>query len=370
MAFEENIRPRYKNITIQTLLSRQQDSRKRGLQLKVIACPRTDAPYVQLLNSSLRELGVKVAELESFGRQYPYSLSQFFAYRSRGYELLHLHWVPFRYERILKLVRNAAEEFGVKVVWTVHNILPHEPQFADDLAVMRGVAEWADLGIVHSDRTKAVVSEKLSSDLRLVTIPHGHFNMLAKSVPAEEARKRIGIGEDKTVLLLFAPDRRNKGIDTFVEVLEKLPPNYVGILAGRCPDKDIRAEIGQAKRRLAPRLITDLRFIPDEEVPAYFSAADIYFIPYKWITTSGSAFFAFSYRKPVVTTPEGHLPDIIENGENGHLVSNVDEMVEVIGGIDQTRAKEMGSKAYEMAAKYDWGGIARKTLEAYNSVLS
>lgn len=352
------------------LLSRKQDSLERGLPLKVIVCPRTDAPYVQLLNSSLRSLGVKVAELESFGRQYPYSISQFFAFRSRGYELLHLHWVPFRYERILKLVRNATEEFNVKVVWTVHNILPHEPQFADDLAVMRAVADWADLGIVHSDRTRAVVSEKLSSDLRLVTIPHGHFNTLARSVPAEEARKRMGIGEDKIALLLFAPDRRNKGVDTFIEVLEKLPPNYVGILAGRCPDRKIRGEIERARKRLGPRLITDLRFIPDEEVPAYFSAADIYFIPYKWITTSGSVFFAFAYRKPVVTTPEGHLPDIIESRENGYLVSDVEEMVEVIGGMDRARAKEMGSKAQEMAAKYDWDGIAKRTVEAYRSVVS
>lgn len=336
--------------------------------MKVMVCPRTEAPYVQLLNSSLRSLDVRVGELEAFGRQYPLSLFQFFTLLSRGYDILHLHWVPFRYEKILNLVRRATEEFGTKVVWTIHNVLPHQPQFPDDLAVMRSVADWVDLGIVHSDRTRDEVAEKLSADLRLVTIPHGHFNMLARSVPAKEARERVGVEDDQVALLLFAPDRRDKGMDTFIDVLEKLPPKYVGILAGRCPDPEIRAEIQHAMERLGRRLITDLRFIPNEDVPVYFSAADIYFIPYKSITTSGSVFFAFAYGKPVITTPTGHLPDIIVSGENGYLLADVDEMVDVIGGMDRLRAEQMGAKAREMALEYDWDEIAAKTLEAYRSL--
>ncbi|MFQ6127714.1 MAG: glycosyltransferase family 4 protein [Thermoplasmata archaeon] len=235
---------------------------------------------------------------------------------------------------------------------------------------MRSVANWADLGIVHSERTKSLVSKTLSNDLPLVTIPHGNFNMLARSVPSSSTRKRLGIDEEKIVLLMFGPDRRNKGIDKFLEVLKRLPSNYVGMLAGRCFDDEIRNVILREKNRLKSRLIVDLRFIPDDEIASYFSAADIYFIPYDWITTSGSVFFAFAYGKPVITTPKGDLPDLIISGVNGYLASDIKEMVDVISNIGRAEAEEMGNRAFQMAAKYDWKEIAERTVDAYRSISS
>ncbi|HUF18455.1 MAG TPA: glycosyltransferase, partial [Thermoanaerobaculia bacterium] len=111
------------------------------------------------------------------------------------------------------------------------------------------------------------------------------------------------------------------------------------------------------KEGVAARVRFDLRFVPDAEVAAYFAAADVVVAPYRYENQSGVAMNAFHFRRPVIATNVGGLPDIIEEGVNGKLVPAEDPeslaraIDEFFAGADR---KGMEQGAGETAAKYSW----------------
>jgi glycosyltransferase involved in cell wall biosynthesis len=63
------------------------------------------------------------------------------------------------------------------------------------------------------------------------------------------------------------------------------------------------------------------RYIPNEEVGAYFAAADLVVLPYVDATQSGIVQMAFGFGVPVVTTTVGGLGEAVQDGRTGLLVS-------------------------------------------------
>ena len=62
------------------------------------------------------------------------------------------------------------------------------------------------------------------------------------------------------------------------------------------------------------------RYVPNEELGAYFSAADLVVQPYRSGTGSGVAQLAFGFQRPVLATRVGSLPEVIREGIDGWLV--------------------------------------------------
>ena len=99
-------------------------------------------PYVRLLQEALHELGISCSVVDG--------LSPRLARSWRGtFDLLHLHWLELLYASphlgrslrsllavLLGLLR--AKAGGCKLVYTVHNLRPHEQAFADDHSCSQG----------------------------------------------------------------------------------------------------------------------------------------------------------------------------------------------------------------------------------------
>jgi len=334
-------------------------------------CPASSHLYLNLLKQNLEKKGVEILDISWFGKQFPYSLFQFLKGKIEGANILHLHWMPFNKFFMMKMVKKISEKTNIKMVWTIHNLLPHTPRYGNidtDKEAMRYMASWASAGIVHCEKTKEDFYKSYKIDLPLFVIPHGNFNDFAYIKSSDEARDRLNISQDKIVLLMFPPNRWTKGIETFVKVVKKLPHNYIGLLAGNCEDPSIRSYLYKVKRKYPHKFLTFLRYIPDNEVGYYFAAADIFFIPYERVTTSGSVMYAMAYKKPIVSTPKGNLYMLVKNGVNGYLCGNVKEMITAIKGIDRDKAAKMGEKSRRIAAKFNWIDIARDTIKVYKYV--
>jgi glycosyltransferase involved in cell wall biosynthesis len=66
------------------------------------------------------------------------------------------------------------------------------------------------------------------------------------------------------------------------------------------------------------------RYVANEEVALYFSAADLVVLPYTSATQSGVVTIAYSFERPVVTTKVGGLPEVVIDGQTGFLVDPAD----------------------------------------------
>src|SRR6185295_1036332 len=66
------------------------------------------------------------------------------------------------------------------------------------------------------------------------------------------------------------------------------------------------------------------RYIDDDEVPLFFSAADVCVLPYKSATQSGITAISFHFDVPIIATDVGGLKEIVHQEETGLIVPKAD----------------------------------------------
>ena len=192
---------------------------------------------------------------------------------------------------------------GCPLVFICHNVLPHESRCWDPW-LARLAFNAANRFIVQSlaeqERLKGLIPKA-----RVEVLPHPVYNQFSdQRIPKEEARVRLGLPLEGQVWLLFGIVRRYKG---YLEFLDRL--HEIREQCGRVTLL-IAGEFWESKERLLRRVkelgleaqvrIED-RYIPNEEVGIFFSAADAVLVPYTRITGSGVMQLAKGFGVPVIT---------------------------------------------------------------------
>ena len=109
----------------------------------------------------------------------------------------------------------------------------------------------------------------------------------------------------------------------------------------------------------------DEGYAPDEKVPLYFAAADVVVLPFREVTTSGSAVLALSLGRPIVAPRIGALRDLPESVgflyKNGELVAALSEALNA--APEELADRSAAARGY--ADSLSWDHIAAATLEVY-----
>jgi glycosyltransferase involved in cell wall biosynthesis len=127
----------------------------------------------------------------------------------------------------------------------------------------------------------------------------------SQRIPQVEARRKLQLPGEGPVLLFFGIVRPYKGLEYLLEAIRR------SALQGVNPYLIVAGEFWEQKQHyleiierleLKDRVRLDNRYIPDEEVADYFSAADLFVAPYVQGTQSGSAHLALGFGLPVVAS--------------------------------------------------------------------
>lgn len=218
---------------------------------------------------------------------------------------------------------------------------------------------------------------------RLHVIEHGNEGLfLTKQTAAmsgSQYRQRHDIEPDAPVILFFGNLMPSKGVPYllkgFAQVYAK--ENRARLVIAGNPSKFIDME---EIRRLVTELdianatILDTRYIPMEDVAALMDISVVVVYPYSSSTQSGALQVAYSFSKPVIATNVGGLPDAVEDGKSGFLVSpaSPNELAEAILRFVENPmlTKEMGAYAKHLSeTRFSWNVIARKILRVYRNAL-
>jgi glycosyltransferase involved in cell wall biosynthesis len=108
-------------------------------------------------------------------------------------------------------------------------------------------------------------------------------------------------------------------------------------------------------------LVVD-RFIPNEEVPPYFQAADTIVLFYETATPSGVESLSYNFKLPAVATRVGHFPETITDGFNGYLANPKDiaDMMRIMQlSIDNPIPRE---NVVEATKTMSWANYAKAVL--------
>lgn len=112
-------------------------------------------------------------------------------------------------------------------------------------------------------------------------VPDPVDNWLDELPGKTDARERLGIDPVGPVLLTFGELRREKGIDVLLDALERYEgPAFTMVVVGKPVDVS-GSQIRAAKTRIDVPIHEVLEFVPEEDVPLYFAAADGVVVPYR-----------------------------------------------------------------------------------------
>ncbi|MGM0687643.1 MAG: glycosyltransferase [Promethearchaeati archaeon] len=192
----------------------------------------------------------------------------------------------------------------------------------------------------------------------------------------QKAAKKLGL-EDKEIVLVFGFIREGKGLELAIrsmELLQELSPDALLLIAGRPKDREGKKYLRELKSltrklRLEDYVHFDTRFIPEEEVPLYFSSASVILVPYtESVGASGPIHNYAAYGTPIVAADVGyHMRGalggslvLFETGDTRDLAHTVNKVLS-----NKDFAIQTGNKHRNYAAKETWRRAAFRTLRNY-----
>jgi len=282
--------------------------------------------------------------------------------------LLMKYWMSF-FGPSLGSVSGALRKRGVKAITMLDNVIPHEKRFFDT-AFTRYFLKRSDGFVAMSEKVKADLLS-LRPDAKVILLPHPLYDHFGAPLPMAEARRKLGIVDDRKVSLFFGFIRDYKGLDLLIDAMAKLPADHVLVIAGE-PYGDMgKYHEAIARHGLKDRVVDHIRYIADQEVPMFFSAADAVVLPYKSATQSGITAIAYHFGTPVIATDVGGLKESVEHDRTGLMVP-VAEPVAIAKAIAafhaSGRAPVYRARIAELREELSWKRFAAQ-LVAFASSL-
>lgn len=230
------------------------------------------------------------------------------------------YWMPF----FAPMYVYMSKSFGKNVfkVALIHNLTPHEPRFFDGYLNRLFIKQF-DVFIVLSEKVKQDVLS-YRSNANCLVLPHPKYKQFGEVQEKAKARALFSISENSKVLLFFGLIRDYKGLDVLLASMKHLDESFILLIAGEVYG-DKNKYLKQIAQISEGRILFHDRFISDDEVSNYFSAADCCVLPYKAGTQSGIQAIAASFNLPVLVSTNGGLHEQINEGQNGFILDHLNE---------------------------------------------
>jgi glycosyltransferase involved in cell wall biosynthesis len=240
---------------------------------------------------------------------------------------------------------------------------------------------------------KIVVMGKIAINFltKIYNIPIEKICYIEHGAPDLEASEINPVKDDplfkgRKILLTFGLISRNKGLETVVralpEIVAKHPDILYVILGTTHPGilKNSGEEYREHLIEIAGQLNVQnnlafiKRFVPEDELINYLTAADIYITPYlnEAQITSGTLSYAVGAGAAVVSTPYWHAKELLNDGR-GRLFNFKDEngLATIVNELFESPEKLQAIKdnAYEYGMKLRWPAVGRNYIRIIKKVV-
>lgn len=253
--------------------------------------------------------------------------------------------------------------FNCKLVWTPHNIIPHDSKYLKVHRFCRSFfaknMKW--IRLFSEISLPAAINELKCDKNKFKIIPEGSYvGYYPNKVGRNEARKYFNIPNDKLVLLYTGFIKPYKGITELIECFKKsFTDNAILLIAGKVMNVEYFRTI---KESINENIILVNRFIESDELQYFFNAADVATLPFKKIENSGSVILAMSFRKPVIAPKMGVLIERLKNQPELLYNELLEESFKILNELRFEDMEQIGEKNYKELSKYKWSDFSRAFL--------
>jgi glycosyltransferase involved in cell wall biosynthesis len=201
-------------------------------------------------------------------------------------------------------------------------------------------------------------------------IDHATFNAQMREARRGDARRELGIADDRFVFLLVGNDWRKKGLFTLLDAMPHLADLPVMLLvAGSDEAHSYQKQIQEA------HLEDRVRFLPSRgDVGLYYAAADAYVGPSLEDTFAQPPAEAMACGLPVITTVTNGTAEIMANGVDGILLSDPFDARALAAAmrslcVDRELCRRLGESAARTAQQYTWDRNGEQFREIFARIL-
>jgi len=292
-------------------------------------------------------------------------------------DVLHVQWWISSLFAIYLPIIIMAKLKKIKIVVSVHNILPHEKSKSNiffDKIVNKIIFSFADEFIVHNLRNKEKLIEIYSlNEDKISIITHGIFSLYkTKGISQENAKKHLCLPIEKKVLLFFGYIREYKGLDVLIKAfasLKKEMEDVILLIAGQTWKENWnKYEMLIKENNLEESVVVELGFVPESDIEYYFAASDIVVLPYKYLDTHGGVgAMALTFKKPLISTDVGgsleYVKDKMALVKPNDAQDLYNKLVQILK--DEKLLAKLSKDSEELSKTLSWDKIADKTIDVY-----
>jgi len=295
--------------------------------------------------------------------------------------VLHLHWV----NRILSPAADASDarrridvmtstldnilKDHWSIVWTVHNILPHDSLLPEEEAVLRqAIADRAALIHIMARSTIELAAPwfRIRPE-RSVHVPLPSFRgAYPDFIDRSAARFALGLEGDARVITVVGGLRPYKGLDILLDAFDVAVRDHpdLRLLIAGAPNRSPEITAFLERARAHPRVHLHARMVSSDDLQLYLRAADAAVLPY--VRTLNSAFMklALAFDLPVIAPDLGGIPEYVDPSvATVFPAGDVDALSAALGAV-QTVSPAMVATARRISEAHDADLISGKLMAA------
>jgi glycosyltransferase involved in cell wall biosynthesis len=257
------------------------------------------------------------------------------------------------------------------LIGTFHDVKQHigEENLLTEL-MFRCARKHSDEIILHGEKLK-------KNMMRQYNIPEKRVHVISIGEHEVAPFKKYGrkdIKENRNLILFFGRIWEYKGLEYLIKaepIITKEVPGTKIIIAGT----------GEDFKKYENMMVNQDNFIIHNYRISYKNGADLFqrcsvvVLPYIEASQSGVILTAYGFKKPVVVTNVGAIPEIVDDGVTGFIVppKNPEVLAEAIVKLlkDGDLRREMGKNAYKkLKTDLSWDNIAEKTVKVYKKAIN
>ncbi|MCL6738231.1 glycogen synthase [Streptomyces neyagawaensis] len=302
-----------------------------------------------------------------------------------GRELVHSHtWYANLAGHFGKLLH------GIPHVMTAHSLEPLRPWKAEQLGGGYALSSWAERTAIESADAVIAVSGAMRDDIlgcypaldpaKVRVVHNGIDTSLYRPDHATDALDRVGLDRARPYVLFVGRITRQKGVPHLLRAVRAIDPDVQVVLCAGAPDtpeidrefRDLFEELSRVREGLhwIPQML------PRPEVIQLLTHAAVFVCPSVYEPLGIVNLEAMACGTAVVASRVGGIPEVVEDGVTGLLVSTEDDfeaqLARALDSVlaDPATAARMGEAGRERAVReFGWDAVARRTVHLYEEVL-
>ncbi len=228
---------------------------------------------------------------------------------------------------------------------------------------------------LHRAARVIAVSESLKRDAVALGIPAEKVRVIENGIDPQvfrpmdrvEARRSLGLPKYGPLLVSVGTLAPRKGFHLVMEAMARLkrrwPTLRFAIVGGDGPEGAMGAELRQlaAKMKIADRVI-----FPGprerEELAVWYSAANLFVLATAHEGCPNVVLEALACGTPVLATPVGNIPELLDSPEIGLVVERTVEAL--VAGLDQALERDWDrDRVHARVAARTWQAVGREVAE-------